>query len=381
MSDDAAGAATAERGLTGAAADMASFEEERPGLLRQVQHFFHQYPTTIPFIILLFAAVVFTFVTGGRFLGPLNLSLILAQVTIIGILGTAQTLVIITAGIDLSVGAIMVLASIIMGKVAVSSGIVPALAAGPVFAVFPDPVLAAGIFAASIGLILGLAVGLLCGLANGLLVTVLRLPPFIVTLGTWSIFGALVILVSQSATIRAPDIAANAPLLQLLGARIPLGGGGFLMLGSIVMLVIAAVVWYVLSRTAFGRHIYAIGDDPNAARLAGIQVNRTLVWVYVLTGLICTIAGWALIGRVGAVSPLGNQTANLDAITAVVIGGTSLFGGRGSLIGTLFGALIVGVFDSGLSLTGVDPLWRQLTVGALIIIAVSIDQWIRRLSA
>ena len=140
-------------------------------------------------------------------------------------------------------------------------------------------------------------------------------------------------------------------------------------------------VWYLLSRTAFGRHVYATGDDPASARLAGIQVDRTLVKVYVLAGLLCAIAGWVLIGRVGAVSPLGNQTANLDAITAVVIGGTSLFGGRGSIVGTLFGALIVGIFDSGLSLTGVDPLWRQMTTGALIIIAVSIDQWIRRVSS
>jgi fructose transport system permease protein len=153
------------------------------------------------------------------------------------------------------------------------------------------------------------------------------------------------------------------------------------MYGSILMLLIALAIWYLLSRTAFGRHVYAIGDDAHASRLAGIQVNRTLVGVYTLAGLLCGVAGWVLIGRVGAVSPLGNQTANLDAITAVVIGGTSLFGGRGSILGTLFGALIVGVFDSGLSLTGVDPLWRQLTVGALIIIAVAIDQWIRRISA
>jgi fructose transport system permease protein len=152
------------------------------------------------------------------------------------------------------------------------------------------------------------------------------------------------------------------------------------MYGSIAMIAIAFIVWYILNRTAFGRHVYATGDDSGAARLAGIQTDRTLIMVYTLTGLLCGIAGWILIGRVGAASPLGNQTANLDAITAVVIGGTSLFGGRGSIIGTLFGALIVGTFDSGLSLMDVDPLWRQLTTGALIIFAVSIDQWIRKVS-
>jgi fructose transport system permease protein len=358
MSDDAGGTATAERGLVGTAAEIASFEEEQPSVLRRAQHFFHQYPTTIPFLILILAGIVFIVVTNGRFLNPLNLSLILAQVTLIATLGTAQTLVIITAGIDLSVGAIMVLSSIVMGKLAVDYGL-------------PAP----------IALFLGLLCGFLCGLLNGLLVTLLRLPPFIVTLGTWSIFAAVVTLVSRAATIRSQDLDRFAPLLKDLGRRVQFGGGYFIMYGSVMMLIVAIVIWYVLSRTAFGRHIYAIGDDPNAARLAGIQVNRALVANYALAGFLCGVAGWILIGRVGAVSPLGNQTANLDAITAVVIGGTSLFGGRGSIIGTLFGALIVGVFDSGLSLTGVDPLWRQLTVGALIIIAVAIDQWVRRISS
>lgn len=366
MSDDASGSAIAERGLAGAAETVASFEEERLSPLRRIQHFFHLYPTTIPAIILVLSVVVFAIVTGGRFFSPLNLSLILTQVTLIALLGTAQTLVIITAGIDLSVGAMMVLSSIVMGKLSVDFGI-------------PAP----------LSLLIGMATGLACGLFNGLLVTLLKMPPFIVTLGSWSIFAALVTLVSQAATIRKVDLEAKAPFLLEMGGRVSLGngpsgtpaGGPFLMTGSLLMIVIAAAVWYLLSRTAFGRHVNAIGDDPNAARLAGIEVNKTLVAVYALAGLLCGIAAWVLIGRVGAVSPLGNQTANLDAITAVVIGGTSLFGGRGSIVGTLFGALIVGVFDSGLSLTGVDPLWRQLTVGALIIVAVAIDQWIRRVSS
>jgi fructose transport system permease protein len=358
MSDDAVGAADADRGLQGSQPGQANFTTDRPTVLRRLQHFLHQYPTSIPFMILLVALVVFTIVTNGRFLNSFNLSLILAQVTLIGMLGTAQTLVILTAGIDLSVGAIMVLSSIVMGRMAVDWGV-------------PVPIAFAS----------GLLTGLLCGMLNGLLVTLLRLPPFIVTLGTWSIYGALITLVSQAATIRSQALDEFAPFLKSLGNRIPIGGGAFLMYGSLLMLGLALVVWYMLSRTAFGRHVYAIGDDPQASRLSGIKVNWTLIQVYTLAGLLCGMAGWILIGRVGAVSPLGNQTANLDAITAVVIGGTSLFGGRGSILGTLFGALIVGVFDSGLSLTGVDPLWRQLTVGALIIMAVSIDQWIRRISA
>jgi fructose transport system permease protein len=147
------------------------------------------------------------------------------------------------------------------------------------------------------------------------------------------------------------------------------------------MFAMAAVVWYMLTRTAFGRHIYATGDDPEAARLAGINTGRTLAAVYILAGFICAIGGWALIGRIGAVSPQAGGTSNIDSITAVVIGGTSLFGGRGAIAGTLIGALIVGVFRNGLALGGVEVLWQEFAVGLLIIVAVGIDTWIRKVSA
>jgi len=151
--------------------------------------------------------------------------------------------------------------------------------------------------------------------------------------------------------------------------------------GSILMVIVAIIIWYVLTKTAFGRHVYATGDDPDSARLAGINTDRTLVAVYGLAGVICAVAAWALIGRIGGVSPQAGQTANLDSITAVVIGGTSLFGGRGTVLGSLIGALIVGVFRNGLLLAGVDPNYQTLAIGILIIIAVSVDQWIRRARA
>jgi fructose transport system permease protein len=147
------------------------------------------------------------------------------------------------------------------------------------------------------------------------------------------------------------------------------------------MVLLAAIVSYILNRTAFGRHIYATGDEPDSARLAGINTDRTLVAVYGLAGFVCAIAAWVLIGRIGGVSPQAGQTANLDSITAVVIGGTSLFGGRGSIVGTLVGALIVGVFRNGLALSGLEVLWQDFTVGVLIIVAVTLDQWIRKVSA
>lgn len=367
MSDDQAGSATAERGLAGAGDQVAQFEETAPSAARRIQSFLHSYPTSIPIFVMLVSVAVFAMISGS-FFSPFNMSLILQQVTVIGVLAMAQTLIILTAGIDLSVGAIMILSSIVMARLTVVYGV-------------PMPVSFA----------LGLATGALCGFINGILVTRLRLPPFIVTLGTWNIFAAVVTLVSRSETIRQPDIAAAGPLLQFLGDNKitkntlpPLFewiNGAVVTYGSILMIIIAVFLFYLLSRTAFGRHIYAVGDDPNSARLAGINTDWTLVKVYTLAGFICAIAGWVLIGRIGAASPLAGQEANLEAITAVVIGGTSLFGGRGSIVGTLFGALIVGVFQSGLALSGVDPLWRLFTVGVLIIAAVAIDQWIRRISS
>jgi fructose transport system permease protein len=317
----------------------------------------HDYPTLIPALVLLLTIALFAIVVGGRFYHPVNLSLIMQQVTIIGILGIAQTLVVLTAGVDLSVGAIMVLASIIMGKLAVLLGFPPVAA----FAI--------GIFAGGI-----------CGAINGALVTYIRLPPFIVTLGTWNIFFALDLWYSGSMTIRSQDVEAAAPLLQWLGNTLSLGGAR-ITYGVVFLLLLSLLFWHILNRTAWGRHIYAVGDDVEAARLAGIRTNRLLLQVYIVAGAVCGLGAWALIGRIGSISPQAGQLANLDAVTAVVIGGTSLFGGRGSIVGTLFGALIVATCRNGLSLAGVEVLWQDFTVGILIIIAVALDQWIRRVSA
>jgi len=146
------------------------------------------------------------------------------------------------------------------------------------------------------------------------------------------------------------------------------------------MFLLVLVLWYVLNQTAWGRYLYAIGDDPDAAELAGVRTRRMLVQVYVLSGLICALAGWVLIGRLGSVSPTSGQFANIESITAVVIGGISLFGGRGSILGMIFGALIVGVFQLGLRMVGTDPQWTYLLIGVLIIAAVAVDQWIRKVS-
>jgi fructose transport system permease protein len=345
-----------ENVLTGAAATVASFDDEHLTVLQRLQRFLHAYPTVVPFVVLLLGVLLGVLVNPSRFTAASNFSTILTQVMVIGIVGVGQTLVILTAGIDLSVGVIMVISSVVMGRLAVYSGV-------PTFLAFP----------------IGLLVGAVFGYLNGILVTRLKMPPFIVTLGTLSIIGALNTYYSQSETIGMQDIEDKAWFLQIMGNQIIIGGAR-IMWGTFLTLAVAAVVWYVLNRTAYGRHIYATGDDREAARLAGINTDRILLSVYVLAGLIAAIAGWALIGRVGAISPTAGENANLDSITAVVIGGTSLFGGRGSIIGTLVGALIVGVFRSAVSLAGLDVLWQEFAIGVLIIFAVALDQWIRRVS-
>jgi len=346
-----------EKVLTRSATEVASFDEGETTLIKRLHHFLHAHPTAVPAIVLAIGLLNFSLVVGAKFFHPFTLSLIIQQVPIIGMLGIAQTLIIITAGIDLSVGATVVLCSVVMGKLAVTVGV-------PVYLAFP----------------LGLAVGAACGFINGALVTKFKLPPFIVTLGTWSIFFALNLWYSGSETIRSQDLASTAAFLQFLGTPLELFGAR-LTYGSILMLAMFVGVWYALTWTAWGRHVYAIGDDPDAARLSGIRTDRVLLSVYVIAGLICAVAAWALIGRIGSVSPQAGQTANLDSISAVVIGGTSLFGGRGSIYGTLVGALTVGVFRSGLALSGVDVLWQEFAVGCLIIMAVAMDQWIRKVSA
>lgn len=324
--------------------------------LRRMRRFFHAHPTAAPALALLAAVAAFSIVVGGRFWHPFNLSLILQQVTVIGILGVAQTLVILTAGIDLSVGAIMVLSSVVMGRMAVDFG-------------WPGP----------LALAAGLAAGAAAGAFNGALVSRFRLPPFIVTLGSWNIFFALNLWFSGSQSIRSQDVEAAAPLLQWTGSAADFFGAR-ITAGSALMLGLFFLFFYILARTAWGRHIHAAGDDPQAARLAGIQTGRVLFSVYIVAGVICALAGWALIGRIGSVSPQAGMTANLDSITAVVIGGTSLFGGRGAILGTLIGALVVGVFRNGLALAGVDVLWQEFTVGLLVIVAVALDQWLRKLA-
>lgn len=319
---------------------------------QRIQHLLHGNPALSPLIVLVLGVIVFG-IFADNFLRPQALSLLVQQMAVVGALAVGQTLIILTAGIDLSIGMAMVLSSLVMVKLNSDQG-VPGL----------------------IALLIGIGVAVLTGLLNGLLVTRVNLPPFIVTLGTFSIFTAVSLLYASGQTIAlGPDA-----LLVWTGKTISLGNVSVTW-GVILMLLLYAVVGFALKNTAWGRHLYATGDDREASRLAGISTDRVLLSAYVVAGVTVGIAAWIVCGRVGGADPNAGLNFNLQSITAVVIGGTSLFGGRGLVIGSLIGALIVQVFNSGLALAGVDPNYQVLATGILVILAVSVDQWIRRVKA
>jgi fructose transport system permease protein len=301
-----------------------------------------------PFIALL-AACLFFASQSERFLTGENLSLILQQIAVVGVIAIGQTLVILTAGIDLSCGMVMALGGIVMTKFAVEAGV-------------PAP----------LAILCGIAVTTLFGLANGLLVTKVKLPPFIVTLGTMNIAFAISQLYSNSQTVT--DLP---PLMTELGNTFTIGGTQVAW-GTLLMLGLYALAWFVLRETAAGRHVYAVGNNPEATRLVGIPTQRVLLAVYVMAGVFYGIASLLSVARTGVGDPNAGQTENLDAITAVVLGGTSLFGGRGVIVGSLIGALVVGVFRNGLTLMGVSSIYQVLVTGVLVILAVTADQLSRK---
>ncbi len=358
---DAKPSSSFEEGLKGASEKVAEFRDDK-GFLKRIQNWLHQTPSAVPLIVLVVALIVFG-VWADNFFKIQTLSIILQQIAIVGILGCAQSIVVITAGIDLSVGAIAVFSSVLMGQMSFRYGI-----------------------PAELSIAIGMVLGTAMGAVNGLLIAYMRLPPFIVTLGTWQILLAANYIYSANETIRSSDIQEQAPALRFWGNTVPAEAppGDLKVLYAVfLMFVLVAIMAYVLRHTAWGRHVYAVGDDAEAAALAGVSTRKVLVSVYALAGLFCAIAGWVMIGRFGSVSPTAStgQLGNIQSITAVVIGGISLFGGRGSIVGMFFGALIVGVFEMGLRLVGTDPQWTFFLIGVLIIFAVAVDQWIRKASA
>jgi len=301
-----------------------------------------------PFIALLLACLFFA-TQNERFLSLQNFSLIMQQVMVVGTIAIGQTLVILTAGIDLSCGMIMALGSIVMTKMAADYGL-----------------------SAPVAIALGIGATAFFGLVNGLLVTKAKLPPFIVTLGTLNIAFAITQLYSGSQTVT--EVSEG---MTWLSNSFQIGQTNILY-GVVLMLALYLITWLFLRETAPGRHIYAVGNSPEATRLTGISTDKVLLGVYVLAGIFYGLASLLSVARIGAGDPNAGQTENLDAITAVVLGGTSLFGGRGIILGTLVGALIVGVFRNGLTLMGVSSVYQILVTGILVILAVATDQMSRK---
>ena len=303
-----------------------------------------------PFIALLIACVFFSITTDHFFSGG-NLSLILQQVMVVGVIAIGQTLIILTAGIDLSCGMVMALGSIVMTKLVADMGV-------------PVP----------IAVLAGIGVTALFGLLNGLLVTRIKLPPFIVTLGTYNIAFAITQLYSGAQTVtELPDS------MTWLGNTFALGSAQ-VSYGVLLMIALYLGAWFWLRETGAGRHVYAAGNNPEATRLVGIPTERVLLGVYVLAGVFYGIASLLAVARTGVGDPNAGQTENLDAITAVVLGGTSLFGGRGVILGSLAGAVVVGVLRNGLTLMGVSSVYQVLVTGILVILAVTVDQLSRKAS-
>lgn len=304
------------------------------------------YPATGPLVALLVIFVVFS-ATTSTFMNAGNMSLIAQQSVVIGTLALGQTLVILVSGIDLADGAIMVLGTVVAGS----------------FASHGDPLVA---------MALGLLACIGAAAVNGLVIAWFRLPPFIATLGMYTIIAAGARLYTES---RSYPI--NSDLLSALGSGPDLGAFTATY-GIMFWVALTLVLGYALNETGWGVRVYAIGNSPTAARLNGVNVRRVVFGIYTLAGVFYAFAAWQALGRTPIADPSGYQIANLDSITAVVIGGTSLFGGRGGVAGTFIGTLIVVALKNGLTQAGIDSLYQEIATGALVMLAVGADQYLGR---
>lgn len=292
--------------------------------------------------VLAAAVVVVLSFASPYFMTYNNILNVLDQSVVVGILAVGLTLVILTAGIDLSVGSVVGLTGVAM---AVSF---------PVVGFWP-------------GLFIGLATGAFVGFINGVIIEKGQVAAFIVTLGMLSIARSLTYIGSGARSII--NLPSELPSIAL--AMI-----GPLPVNVIFLLVLYAFTYWVLTYTKMGRSLYAIGSNPEAARIAGLPVSRYRIGVYVISGALCACAAAFLAGRIRSVDPTSGTGLELDAIAAVVIGGTSLFGGRGSIVGTLFGVIIMVCIRNGLNLLGIDPYWQGTAIGMIIIAAVLAERFL-----
>lgn len=298
-----------------------------------------------PLLFLLLISLFLT-IASDSFLTVQNVLTVLLQISVIGIVAIGQTMVMITAGIDLSVGSVVGLSGVVATLLIASFGmpLVPALAVG---------VLAGG----------------LCGVINGVLVTGVRIPPFIATLAMMSVArGTALVLTGGVAVYNLPQTFAWLGNGKIFQVPVPV----------IFLALVAVVFGLVLNKTTLGRHAFAIGSNLETARMSGVSVSRELVKVYTISGALAGLGGVILASRIVTGQPTAGQMYELDAIAACVIGGTSLFGGVGTVTGAVIGAGLMGLIRNGANLLNVSAFWQQIVIGVIIAIAVAWDQYRRR---
>lgn len=342
MSDDATRAATDEKrpagedGASPQTPDGGRARGSKDGRGMAVQQFLRRYGVLLALVLLVVVATMLS----DRFLSVPNLLNIARQIAIVGVLGVGMTFVIITAGIDLSVGSILAVVAVTTAA-AVNAG-------GPLA-----------------GIAVALLVGGSLGLVNGLGVTLGGVQPFIMTVGMLAFARGLAFVYTGGSPIPTTD-----------SAFLEIGNGRTLGIPNpaLILLFLLGLAWFVLKRTSFGRAVYAIGSNDEAARLSGIRVRLVRASVYVISGLCAGIAGLLYASQLGVGTPVAGEMFELDAIAATVIGGTSLFGGQGAISGTFMGAALLGILSNILNLTGVDPFIQRLFRGALIWFAVMLQR-------
>lgn len=295
-----------------------------------------------PFIGLIVFSIFLGF-TSDSFFTLDNLLNLLRQISINALIAFGMTFVILTAGIDLSVGSILALGS------ALTAGL---LTSGM------DPILA---------VLLGLLIGLALGAINGLIITKGKVAPFIATLATMTVYRGITLVYTDGRPITG---LSDSFTFEMIGKGYVFG----IPFPVIIMLITFAILYFILKKTIFGRQVYAIGGNEEASILSGIKADRVKIWVYSLTGMLSVLAGIILTSRLNSAQPTAGSSFELDAIAAVVIGGTSLMGGRGKIVGTLIGVLIIGVIDNGLNLLNVSSFYQQIVKGGIILLAVLLDR-------
>ncbi len=298
----------------------------------------------LPFLTLVVLCIALTIAT-PHFLTVINLASVARQTAVINIMALGMTLVIVSGGIDLSVGSVLAVAGL-FGTMAIKAGV-------------PIP----------LAIVVGTLAGAVCGLLNGLMITRLRIDPFIVTLGTLGAYRGFALVISKGLPVH--DIPASFSFLgdgNLLGVPFSLW----------VLAICALAMHFLLENTKLGRYAFAIGSNRSAAFYSGVPIKSILTAVYAIAGLLAGLAGMVEASRLMTGQPTAGLGYELQAIAAVVIGGGSLQGGAGSVIGTLIGAFIMGLLSNGSDLLGINPYWQQVTIGAVIIVAVGFDELRKR---